>query len=191
MSIIVAVEGADRVGKATLTKNLKNDLNKHDISTISLEVPVNDRITYPIIYWMLRNKSAKTLPNVFQFVQFLNKFFFQFLILFISIFYDVILLDRWKLSSDVYGKVFGASPAFTFILSLFLMNADKTFIVGDKTYSRNEEQDVYEKDTDLQKEVKKLYRKHSLRNNHIFLDNNCSQEELLNDAASKIFFGIY
>lgn len=189
---ILAIEGADRTGKATLSKNLQKRFEARGTRTKLIEVPYNDMVTHKLIYWMLKKKYAKTLPNLFQFVQFVNKFIFQFYLFYFLAFkehtkYDMIILDRWKTSSLVYGKVGGASKFFISLLSLFLIDADMTIVIGDKTHFRNEVKDVYEKDNDFQRSVKDEYKKSvSAFNDHYYVDNDCSASELELKAFAKI-----
>jgi hypothetical protein len=78
---LIAVEGADRVGKCTQSTSIVKMFNDMHRRARRIEIPFNDRLTYKVIYWMLRNGLAKKTPNLFQFVQFLNKFLFQVVVL--------------------------------------------------------------------------------------------------------------
>ena len=187
--MIIAVEGADRTGKETLVKNLKDKFESQLYTVKTFEFPFNDFFTYKIIYWMLAKKLAKRNPAIFQFIQFLNKFFVQCVILIYTLFFDVIILDRWKASSVVYGTVGGCSDLYVNTLSSFLFDPTYTIIIGDKTYSREEEEDELEKDNEFQKSVKKLYLQYYDTRHYLntseedssiikYFDNSVSKEEL-------------
>ena len=64
MSKIIVIEGPDRTGKQTQTKLLKKKLTKHGFCPIVIEVPIRSAVTYPLIYWMLRNGLAKKFPKI-------------------------------------------------------------------------------------------------------------------------------
>ena len=127
-------------------------------SAIRVEVPVNDHLTYRAIYGMLRNGMAKRTPNLFQFVQFLNKFLFQVTILpWLWLRYDYIVFDRWALSAIVYGDASGASSWFNGMLCKMLVRPYLTVVLlGAARGVCNE--DVYEKDHTMQDLVRVGYK---------------------------------
>jgi thymidylate kinase len=153
-----AVEGPDRVGKKTQTKMLRDDLRCEGKKVTLVEVPYNDNTTYHLVYWMLGNGLAMSLPNLFQFVQFVNKFLFQLIVLpYLLLTNDYVIMDRWALSSIVYGTAGGANPSFISFLSRFLVWPSGTVILDGRSHIRPEE-DVYERDEVLQARVRLLYR---------------------------------
>ena len=156
---IIALEGADRVGKQTQTIMLCDTLRSYGKKVKLVEVPVNDHLTYNMIYGMLRNGWAKSLPNLFQFVQFMNKLLFQWTrLIWLRLFYDVVILDRWKLSSIVYGDATGANKTFNRILYFFLKSPEKTIVLHGPSFKKAADgDDVYEKDSELQLAVKEGY----------------------------------
>lgn len=156
---LVAVEGGDSCGKHTQAVLLKRKLTGLGYKTALVEVPVRDRFTHKLIYSMLRSGAAKRHPNLFQFVQFVNKFLFQVTsLLWLWIVSDFVILDRWALSSIVYGKATGSDIAFCEFLYCFLVEPHITIVLDGPTFSREREKDVYEKDTELQASVKEGYR---------------------------------
>lgn len=151
---LIVIEGPDKCGKQTQSNMLTEALQKAGHRVKLVEVPVKSPVTYRLIYWMLRNGFAKTLPNVFQYVQFLNKFFFQvFHLVLMRWCYDFIVFDRWSLSSIVYGDAGGASKRFTRFLFRRLWQPDGTIIMVGAALS-GETTDVYESDNSLQSKVR-------------------------------------
>lgn len=153
---IIAIEGPDKVGKQTQTNMLTDRLRKDGHKVKLIEVPVKSIITYKLIYWMLRNGYAKSSPNVFQTIQFLNKWFFQFRLMFLRWSYDYIVFDRWSLSAVVYGDAGGASRWYNRLLYRFLREPDALLILVGAARS-GEVTDVYEKDNELQANVRTGY----------------------------------
>lgn len=154
---LIVIEGPDKAGKATQSTMLVDVLTKAGHRTKLVEVPVKSPVTYRLIYWMLRNGMAKSLPNVFQYVQFLNKFFFQvFHLVFSRWTHDFIVFDRWALSSIVYGDAGGANKGFTRFLFRRLWQPDGTIIMVGAARS-GETTDVYESDNSLQSKVRVGY----------------------------------
>lgn len=154
---ILAIEGPDRVGKQTQSQMLVAALEADFHKVKLVEVPVRSWVTYKLIYWMLRGGLAKTLPNVFQFVQFLNKWVFQLKLLVMRWFYDYIIFDRWALSSIVYGDAGGANKRFNRFLYKFLREPDATLILVGAARTRDEGTDVYERDNPMQNRVRLGY----------------------------------
>ena len=157
MSKIIVIEGPDRCGKATQTRLLRATMASFGISSTVVEVPIQSAVTYKIIYWMLQNGLAKKFPKLFQVFQFLNRKVFQLFVLpQLKKEYDVIIFDRWSLSTIVYGGAAGVSEEFTVKLSKKLLEPDHTFILLGKSFPHHAE-DVYERDEELQAEVRARY----------------------------------
>lgn len=180
---LIVVEGADKVGKETQSKMLAHSLSRYGDRVKLTEVPFNDHITYRTIYWMLRNGQAKKLPNAFQTLQFLNKLFFQFTLLaWYMLTNDYVVLDRWKLSSIVYGDATGANGALNRFLNWFLFNPDITVVIHGRSYKRGSsvDDDSYEKDSDLQLTVKEAYKEYVTQHvsDHALIDNRAEKDEV-------------
>lgn len=177
---IIAIEGPDRVGKATQSQMLVDNLQKQGFKATRVEVPIKGPVTYTLIYWMLRNGLAKSLPNTFQFVQFLNKFFFQvFKLLFIRWVYDYIVFDRWAASAIVYGNAGGANPGINKFLYNRLWKPDATIILQGLPRTDDQE-DVYEKDNVFQAAVRFGYGEFFMQNPRDcrVVDNTGTREEV-------------
>lgn len=179
---VLVFEGPDKSGKETQSRLTVETLRKQGARVIRVEVPCRSaRWTHGLIYWMLRNGWAKRLPNAFQAVQFLNKLSFQLLDLPAMLRdHDVVVLDRWSLSSIVYGDATGVHRGFNRLLSRLLRKPDRTIVFAERSYRRDSEQDdSYEKDTDLQARVRAGYREWaSTHADHFLVDNSRSVDEV-------------
>lgn len=157
MAQIIVIEGPDRVGKATQSRLLKQNLIDRGFSATIVEVPVRSNPLYHFIYWMLRNGLAKKFPKFFQWNQYLNRRIFQWFDLpRLEKKYDYIIMDRWSLSSVVYGAATGVPVNFTNKIYKKLRQPFHTFILLGASH-KHEHEDVYESDSDLQKKVRDLY----------------------------------
>lgn len=157
MSKLIVIEGPDRVGKATQTNFLANFLLWRGYKVLKIEVPIRSNFVYHIIYWMLRNGLAKKLPKCFQWLQYFNRQIFQwFSLRKLEKKYDYIIMDRWSLSTVVYGKATGVPSEFTEKLHARLRRPEFTFLLLGPAHKHSAE-DVYESDTELQENVKRIY----------------------------------
>lgn len=177
MSKIVVIEGADRCGKATQASMLQNYLSRIGCAAIIVEVPIKSAVTYKVIYWMLQNGFAKKYPKIFQWFQFLNRKFFQWHSLpGIERHYDVVIMDRWSLSTVVYGAAEGVSEDYTIKLSKRLREPDHTIILHGQAFP-HEAEDVYESDLDLQDRVRFGYAQWAANNPKDCTLINCRQDK--------------
>jgi thymidylate kinase len=157
MSKIIVIEGPDRVGKATQSLMLKNRLEAAGYSATIVEVPIKTNFAYHVIYWMLRNGLAKRLPKIFQWFQYYNRQVFQKRELpRLEAEYDYIIMDRWSLSTTVYGEATGVPKNFTERLSERLRRPFHTFVLLGRSHKHKVE-DTYEADGELQRRVRVLY----------------------------------
>lgn len=162
MAKIIVFEGADRCGKATQSIALRAFLEKLGKKAIIVEVPIYDRTTYSLIYWMLKNGLAKKFPKFFQWLQCSNRLIFQYTTLSeLEHQYDFIIFDRWSLSSVIYGTAAGVDPEYCNSLYRRLRKPDFTFLLLGNAHSHQAE-DSYEADKRLQENVKELYAAWSL-----------------------------
>ena len=178
---VVVIEGPDKVGKETQSNMLAHSLRLQGDRVSLVEIPFNDHFTYTVIYKMLRSGSAKRWPNVFQFIQFLNKLIFQWTVLLVLRFVcDIVVLDRWSLSSIVYGDATGVNKTFNRILFWLLLKPHVTCVLHGPSFVRKSVDDVYEKDTDLQIAVRTGYydwvQEHPF--DHDLIDNQGSHDDV-------------
>jgi len=157
MARLIAMCGPDKMGKETQSKMLVSSLRELGYRVELAEVPVKDAITHRLIYWMLRRGLAKKLPNVFQFVQFLNRIVFQtFKLKELLAENDFVILDRWALSAIVYGDATGVNKRFNRFLFKMMKRPHLTIVLtGEKKSKRVD--DVYEADSLLQARVSAGY----------------------------------
>jgi len=194
---IIVIEGADRCGKATQAKLLREYLVGFGMISKIVEVPIKSAVTYRLIYWMLQNGLAKKFPKLFQVLQFLNRKIFQTLTLpGLERQYDIIIFDRWSLSTVVYGGASGVSEDFTTTLSKYLRQPDHTFILLGLAFS-HEAEDVYEADKNLQEDVRIRYSLWAARNKELSTVIDCQQskktiaKQIRDVLASKKIIGSY
>ena len=160
MAKIVAICGPDKVGKATQSRLLAHTLRRYGDRVALVEVPFNDRITYSTIQWMLALGHAKRYPNLFQFIQFINKLIFQLTYLvWLRLAYDFIILDRWRLSAIVYGDATGTNRTVNRALYALLRRPDLVFVIDAPPHKRLRADDSYETDQELQARVRTSYRR--------------------------------
>lgn len=157
MTLLIAIEGPDKVGKETQTKMLVEHLRQLNFKVLHIECPIQDSFTHKKIYEMLGNGSAKKSPNLFQFVQFLNKYALQLKLPLLKLKYDYIVFDRWNLSAFVYGKATRVNPTFNKWMFDRLRSADATIVLTGRKHDTSRQDDDYEKDNDLQTCVRNEY----------------------------------
>lgn len=158
MSKIIAIEGPDRVGKATQSRMLCDHITKElNKKATVVEVPVHDNATHRLIYWMLGNGLARKFPKVFQWLQVANRWIFQTTKLVeLEHDYDYIIFDRWSCSTEVYGAAEGILKETLERMSRILRAPDFTIILLGKSHA-HEAEDSYEADLALQRKVNDLY----------------------------------
>lgn len=177
MSKIVVIEGADRCGKATQASMLQKYLSRIGYAATIVEVPIRSAVTYKIIYWMLQNGFAKKYPKIFQWFQFFNRKIFQWLVLpGIERQYEIVIMDRWSLSTIVYGAAEGVPEDYTIKLSKRLRSPDHTIILCGQSFP-HEAEDAYESDLDLQDRVRIGYAQWAANNPKDCTLINCRQNK--------------
>lgn len=179
MSKIIVFEGADRAGKFTQTHALQGYLSSKGLSSKVVEVPVRGNPIYHVIYWMLGNGLAKKFPKLFQWFHFLNRKIFQVFTLPSMMGHDYVILDRWSLSTVVYGTAEGVDTRFSETLAAKLIEPDYTILLLGKTHMLKAE-DVYESDVSLQHKVKQLYEDWAISNPRVssIVDSGLSRDEV-------------
>ena len=160
MGKVIVFEGPDKVGKETQSKRLAVALNDMGVRAVRVEPSkeANPRLK-KLIYSMLETGAAKRYPNTFQFVQFLNKIYFQtFKLPKLVRDNEVVILDRWALSGYAYGRAEGISDWLNKWMFNRVKKVDQTLVLYGASYRRDgQADDSYERDTELQKRVKEIY----------------------------------
>jgi len=180
MSKVIVLEGADRCGKATQTQMLSSALRKFGYSVATVEVPIKDNPIYHLIYWMLANGFAKKYPKIFQWCQYFNRQIFQWFTLSkLERQYDYIIMDRWSLSTVIYGIATNVPEEFTEDLYGRLRRPDHTVVLLGPAH-KHEAEDEYEADGQLQARVRELYASWALQNSSesVVVDCSLSREEI-------------
>ncbi len=189
---LVIIEGPDKVGKQTQSNRLAHALRRYGDRVKLVEVPFNDKLTYRLIYWMLRSGKAKTHPNVFQFTQFLNKLIFQWTyLMWLRLTCDYVVLDRWRLSSIVYGDATGTNRTFNRLMYHALTAADVTVILHGPSFKRRTVDDAYERDSALQRDVRLGYYSWAVDHpvDHELVDNQGTQDEVHERIMDVVILG--
>jgi thymidylate kinase len=186
MAVLIAIEGADRMGKATQAAALTRYLRFRKSETmpcmraINVEMPYDDGLTYGLIYRMLGNGAAVRFKTLFQTLQFANKAMFQaFVLPRLRRDYDFIIADRWRLSALIYGNVGGVNRTLNRLCYSLLAPADFTIVFYDARLNTTSE-DVYEADTTFQNNVRCAYRVHASLNfeDHAVVKNTGTVEQV-------------
>lgn len=161
-TFLMALEGPDRLGKSTQAAMLKEALShsSYQFGSCVIKIPWKDDVTYDRIYEMLFSGEATEHPAVFQSWQALNRHLFQKTELpRLCALYDLIILDRWNMSTQVYGAASGVLPSATDMMLKGLHDPDLTFIFSGEPFAMESEADSYEKDTRFQEKVREGYRR--------------------------------
>lgn len=168
--ILIAIEGPDRVGKQTQARMLGNALfgigpngdqpvgdGKPWWANKVYEVPWNDGPIYEEIYAMLRDGSAFEFPVAFQTLHAANRRVFQARELPSHAGWaDVVILDRWTLSTRVYGACDGVPVEVTDRILKGVIEPDLTLVFDGDPFPKDE-LDAYEANTEFQQKVRAEY----------------------------------
>lgn len=166
---LVAIEGPDMVGKATQAQMLEDALRREGYRATTEEIPYDDGFTHPLIYEMLHDGGARTHADTFQALQCLNRIaFWRSYLPTLAVHYDVVILDRWTLSTRVYGEVAGAGKDATETLLARVGDADRTFVLDAPPWPK-EGRDSYERDSEFQRRVRDLYGRSCDRSPDLFV----------------------
>lgn len=177
---LVALEGADRTGKATQARLLDRGLKLAGYKSTVEEIPYNDKVTYPEIYRMLQDGTVNSDPAVFQTLHAINRRHFQTCYLpELANQFDVIILDRWNLSTRVYGKASGLSEQTTENTLKGIIEADIAFVLDGAPFPK-ENLDVWESDSEFQQAVRQEYTKWCQKSpqKYVLIDANRSKEQV-------------
>lgn len=154
--LIVALEGPDKMGKTTQAKAVAKALS----GSFYQKIPAKDGVTFDKIYNMLDTGEAVAYPHFFQSMNGINRMLWQKQQLpKISQDHDIIILDRWRASTIVYGMGVGMTREQCDIVIKDLIEPDLTFVFTGTPFDRVEEgDDAYEADRNLQENVRQGYK---------------------------------
>jgi len=179
---LIAFEGPDCLGKTTQVERTKHVLQGAGISCSSYKIPWQNDFSYQLITELLQKEKVSCYPIAFQALMIENRKAFQKVLGTLED--EIVLVDRWNLSTLLYGEVQGIPRQLTAILLKDLFEPDLTFIFRGDPFPRGE-QDELDKDLDLQTRLRFLY--DEVRGeNVIHLDANADREEITNQISSEI-----
>ena len=157
--IKICIDGPDKTGKETQSKLLAKNLEKEGLLVKRLEVPIQDEVFYPKIYEMLRDGTAVKYPEIFQTFQAANRMLWQrnnWHILKLS--FDVVIFDRWDVSSWAYGQASNLSIEFLSVCLFSIEEVDFYYIFDGPPFPTPErDDDSYEKDKEFMERVRFFY----------------------------------
>lgn len=161
MPILIAFEGPDSSGKTTQKELLTQRLIDSGYHVESYKCPNASKPFGKKIYEMLSTGSALKFPTFFQILQFFDKLGLNQKLQERSIesHADFVIIDRWVLSSLVYGRSTGVSKILLKIMSMYIQSPHIT-IYSKLNFSR-QLNDEYDKDVLLQERVRLFYEKYS------------------------------
>jgi thymidylate kinase len=185
-TFLVAIEGADRVGKATQSILLADALRRRRFSVMAVEVPYADKVTHPEIYRMLKDGSVKRFPSVFQTLQVVNRRIFQtYFLPPLAKHSDVLVFDRWTLSTVVYGSVGGVSSDETEEILRGILKPDVTVVLDAPAWPATN-LDVLETDQSFQRAVRNGYVGACRTSDHILINAARDREDVHRDVLSVV-----
>lgn len=156
---LIALEGADRLGKTTQAKRLEPALEQVGIKGVVEKMPYQDGVTYDRIYEMLHTGEALQEPVAFQTFMGVNRLGFQSNYLpTLAEHFEVVILDRWNLSTLVYGAQSGVSEETTKVILKGVSEPDLVLIFDGEPFSSTETDDSYEANLEFQDRVQRAYR---------------------------------
>jgi len=192
--IAFALEGPDKVGKATQSKMLADAVlglapefieKKITVRVEHIEIPSRGHVCYDKVYDMLNRREdgsapAVDHPEVFQTFQVANRFHVQEDLKLMRG-HDgptIIIFDRWVLSSWAYGAASGVEAEKIKAINEGLMKADITFVLNGESFKRPEQaDDAYEDDNSFQAQVRRQYE--ALSQPDAFKDGECPSSKIV------------
>lgn len=185
---LVALEGADRVGKATQSRMLEAALTAAKLRATVEEIPYRDGLTHTEIYRFLREGSVYKCPEAFQTLQAINRRHFQLRYLpTLMQHFDVVILDRWNLSTRVYGAVDGVSEETTELLLRGLPEVALTVVLDADPWPKKN-LDTLEANVEYQTRVRAKYREwcESDPKHYVMVDASRSRVDVHQDILQRI-----
>lgn len=155
-AFLVAIEGADGLGKTTQAARLAVALQKRGYDTAAAVAPASGYLYYREIRALLADGASKN-PLLLQALMLANRVDWQARAL-NSLLSKMkfIVLDRWNASGHVYGRASGLEDQQVDLLMSGIYDADLTIVLAGEPF-RQEGRDEYERDTDFQRKVRAGY----------------------------------
>jgi len=155
---IVALEGPDRLGKSTQAKLVETAMDVEGTRGVIDKCPYKDGVTYKRIYEMLRTGEAVKYPTVFQTLQGANRRAFQHKLLpTLALHFDVVIIDRWNVSTLVYGTEAGVPIETTECILKGIVEPDLVWLFEGEPFAAPDADDAYEADKEFQARLRKGY----------------------------------
>jgi len=155
---IVALEGPNRLGKSTQAKLVEAGMEAESIRGVVDKCPTKDGVTYDRIYEMLRTGEAVKYPTVFQTFMGANRRAFQMKLLpTLALHFDVVIIDRWNVSTLVYGSEAGVPVETTECILTGIVEPDLVFVFDGEPFAAPDADDAYEADKKFQARLRTGY----------------------------------
>jgi len=170
---VIAIEGRDRIGKATQTGKLMETFTNNGKRAVLFEFPLRETMTGRAIYRALESGWVKRWPLSFQALHLVNKLLPQIMCLpYLLLTQDYIVLDRWNASSLVYGKVSGVPAWFSRFTSEVLIDPDLILVLDGPGHGIPGTGDAYERDQAFQERIRAGYLAEAAQNprTHVVID---------------------
>ncbi len=157
---IIVIDGGDKLGKQTQSILLATNLRNSGLEVLNVEVPIKGNCFYSKIYEMLFDGTAITHPEMFQTFQVANRMAWQSQKLVDALdYFDVIIFDRWDVSSWIYGKSSGLTDDFIRVCNSSIIEPDFYYIFdGDPFPTPERDNDSYEANLEFRATVRENYK---------------------------------
>lgn len=182
-AVLISFEGCDRLGKATQSNMLLSYLRFKGYKAICLEFPLTHkkapgtRLTYKLIYKMLKTGAANKYSTLFQAIQFANKYAFELTLLpQLRKHFDFIIFDRWVASMYAYGMATNVSTKLINAMIKACTEPDVTILLEGNSFPKKS-LDSYERDMALQERVKDFYNVYKCKVNNVILSVNANRHK--------------
>ena len=204
--MLVQIEGTDNAGKTTMARKVVETLKEKKIDAALMQFPRRDTKIGNLIDEMLKFSKFKWNDAVvFQLLQTANRMeFYEYLKEWHDNKYGVLVLDRYSLSSIVYGKLDGFPYDLLIDLQLLLPIPQVTIIVTadrkslERRLKEKEEHEIYEnmaRMLNIQETYLKVIedlkavvaKKLNLQIKYFVVDNSDNQFEKAHDNIIQIF----
>ena len=185
---LIAIEGADRLGKQTQSDLLLAQLRQRNLRVTCEEVPwKGHNATYDTIYEFLRDGRALEHPVIFQTLQGVNRReMLEGYLDTLRKHQDLILLDRWTPSTWVYGTISGVTEDQTKAILNGVPDPDLVIVLDGESFAMDKEKDSYEADVELQAKVRKGYLKWAQENGGHIVNANRDRHEVSRDILDVV-----